>query len=112
MSRLGKLIQTPVVSLTETSGSSTAAGLVEHDDRTSSTLLQMKTAGADFSSATAGLEGTALMIGDGALSLHGCFEVEWAKPQIPHLWWYGQLSPFLHLLSFLANVKQIVFDTP
>ena len=88
MSRLGKLIQTPVVSLTETSGSSTAAGLVEHDDRDvrSSTLLQMKTAGADFSSADAGLEGTALMIGDGALSLHGCFEVEWAKPQIPHLW--------------------------
>ena len=82
MSRLGKLIQTPVVSLAETSGSSTAAGLVEHDDRdvrlgtalihsSSSTLLQMKTAGADFSSAAAGLEGTALVIGDGALSLHG-----------------------------------------
>ena len=81
MSRLGTLIQTPVVSLTETSGSSTAAGLVEHDERdvrlgtalhsSSSTLLQMKTAGADFSSAVAGLEGTALMIGDGALSLHG-----------------------------------------
>jgi hypothetical protein len=32
----------------------------------------MKTAGADFSSAAAGLEGTALIIiGDGALSLHG-----------------------------------------
>ena len=86
MSRLGKLIQTPVVSLTETSGSSTAAGLVEHDERdvrlgtallhsSSSTLLHMKTAGADFSSADAGLEGTALMIGDGALSLHGWSEV-------------------------------------
>ena len=85
MSRLGKLIQTPVVSLTETSGSSTAAGLVEHDDRTSSTLLQMKTAGADFSSVDAGLEGTALMIGDGALSLHGWSEVECAFPHIPHL---------------------------
>ena len=56
---------------------------MEHDERdvrlgtallhsSSSTLLHIKTdAGADFSSAAAGLEGTALMIGDGALSLHG-----------------------------------------
>ena len=92
-----ELIQMSEESCTEISGSSTGAGLVVFVERnvkqgaalshtSSSTLLQMKTdAGSIFSSTTAGIEGTALMVGGGALLLHGCFEVEWAWPHMPQL---------------------------
>ena len=84
-------------SCTETSGSSTAAGLVVFVERnvkqgaalsytSSNTLLHMKTDGSIFSSTPAGLGGTALMIDGGALLLHLCSEVEWPLPHIPHMW--------------------------